>query len=227
MPVLTERLSDDEAAALLAAAPWSRLVVLGDSVAEGIREPVDGWPDRGWVDAVAEALALRRPGFVYRNLGRMGLFAAEVRAQQLEPALAFEPDVAIVVAGGNDMLRASFDGDGVEAELDAMAGALRAAGSDVVTVGLVDISRASILPEPYRGPVGERLRELAARSAAVSARHGGLHVDLTTVPEAGDDGIWSSDGRHLNARGQAIAAEGTIRQVAAQLAARSAGDVRG
>ncbi len=36
-------LRDGEAAALLAGHPWRRFVVLGDSVAEGCCEPVDGY----------------------------------------------------------------------------------------------------------------------------------------------------------------------------------------
>ncbi len=69
-----ERLDPDcldplEAAELLRDAPWQRLVVLGDSVAAGVREPLAGYRDAGFTDRLGETLASTRPGFVYRNLG--------------------------------------------------------------------------------------------------------------------------------------------------------------
>src|SRR5262245_17184984 len=90
-----------EAAALLAAHPWRRLVVVGDSTAEGIGDPVDGYCMLGWADRVAAELAGAAPGLVYRNLGCWDLRTAQVRAAQLDPALALSPDLAVVACGGN------------------------------------------------------------------------------------------------------------------------------
>jgi lysophospholipase L1-like esterase len=81
--------SDHELARLLdPPAPWARVVVLGDSVAEGVREPTPGYRDLGWADRLGAAFALARPGAVLANLGRRHLTAAEVRAAQLTPAVA-------------------------------------------------------------------------------------------------------------------------------------------
>jgi hypothetical protein len=50
-------LGPDEAGALLAGAPWRRLLVMGDSIAAGIGDPVQGYLDFGWADRLAAALA--------------------------------------------------------------------------------------------------------------------------------------------------------------------------
>ncbi len=207
--------TDDEEP--LADVPWRRFVVLGDSVAEGIGDPAPGHPHRGWADSVAAALARARPGLEYRNLGRRGLLAAEVRETQLDAALALRPDLAAVTAGGNDLFGPGFDGDGVEEQLDAMVRALRDAGAAVLTIGLFDISASGVIPQPYERPFGERLRELSARTAAVAARHCAWHVDLTGHRAGADPGIYSADRLHLNARGHAVAAAQTL----AVLTARS------
>lgn len=197
----------------LARAPWRRFAALGDSVAEGVGDPVDGYPHRGWIDSVAAGLDRARPGLAYRNLGARGLLAEEVRETQLDAALAWRPDLVVLAAGGNDLFGPAFDGPGVEDELDAMVAALRGAGADVMTVGLFDISRSSRMSERFRARFGERLRELSARAAAVAARHGAWHLDYTAHPASADDGIYSADGIHLNARGHAVAAEEALREL--------------
>lgn len=208
-----------EAAAMLAGAPWRRMVTIGDSVAQGVREPVPGYRDLSWTDRVEEALGAVAPGFTALNLGRRDLVAAEVRAAQLEPALAFKPDLAFVVAGGNDMLRPEFDADGVRRELAAMISAFRAAGADVVTIGLLDITVAGLGPARYREVMSARTRRLAALTADVAAELGACHThNPPDHPVAADPGIYSSDQLHLNARGHAFAAANTVRALAAHLA---------
>ena len=124
-------MNDHDLATLLQDAPWQRLAVLGDSVAEGVREPHAGYLDLSWVDRIEASLRTATPRLAVLNLGRRNLLAAEVRASQLAPALAFRPDLAIVAAGGNDALRRSFDPGAVERELVATVGPLRRAGADV------------------------------------------------------------------------------------------------
>ena len=50
-----------EAATLLAGHPWRRFAVLGDSIAEGVGDPVPGYEHLGWADRVAAALRQHRP----------------------------------------------------------------------------------------------------------------------------------------------------------------------
>ncbi|PZF98199.1 SGNH/GDSL hydrolase family protein [Micromonospora deserti] len=208
-----------ESAELLHDHPWRRFVVLGDSVAEGLCEPVDGYPDVQWADRIAAELRAVRPDLAYLNLGRRGLRAHEVRATQLAPALAFRPDLALVVCGGNDAFRPAYDAEAVDAELTAMISALRAAGADVITVGMFDVSHSPAVPEPLRAGIGERMRRLSAHTGALAERLGTLHVQLTDHPLTADASIYSSDGRHGSARSDAIATAETLRRLAAHLTA--------
>ncbi|MFI7575600.1 SGNH/GDSL hydrolase family protein [Micromonospora sp. NPDC049497] len=206
-----------ESAALLRDHPWRRFVVLGDSVAEGLCEPVPGYPDVQWADRIAAELRAVRPELAYLNLGLRGLRAHEVRATQLAPALEFRPDLALVVCGGNDAFRPAYDPAAVDAELTAMVEALQAAGADVITVGMFDVSHSPAVPEKVRAGLGERMRRLAAHTRALADRLNTLHVHLTDHPQTADPSIYSSDGRHGSARSDAIATAETLRRLSTHL----------
>jgi lysophospholipase L1-like esterase len=208
-----------EGAELLHGHPWQRFVVLGDSVAEGLCEPVDGYPDLQWADRIAAELRSAHPGLAYLNLGRRGLRAHEVRAAQLAPALDFGPDLALVVCGGNDAFRTGYDPDAVDAELTAMITALRDAGADVITVGMFDVSHSPAVPATLRAGLGERMRRLSEHTGRLAERLGTLHVHLTDHPAVADPSLYSGDGRHGSARSDAIAAAETLRVLGARLSA--------
>lgn len=211
-------LSDGNAAALLAGARWKRLIGVGDSVISGVREPVEGYRDEGWVERLAGILDLVNPGLAYLNLGRRGLLAEQVWEMQLGTALDFRPDLAFVACGGNDMFHREFRPDEVGAKLTAIVQALRETGCDVVTVGLFDITLAGRVPEKYARVWSERINKLNAVTADVAARHGGIHVDNDGHPLMADPSVYSSDNIHFNARGHAIAAAGTVRRLSERLA---------
>jgi lysophospholipase L1-like esterase len=208
-----DALTDPAAAELLRGAPWRRFVAVGDSVAEGVHGPAPGYRDLSWMDRVTAALRSVRPDLVARNLGRRGLLAADVRKQQLAEALHFGPDLAVVVAGGNDMFRDRFDVAAVEAELEAMVEPLRTGGADVITMGLFDITAADP-SAPTAHLLSKRIRRLADATGAVAARHGAIHVDFSVHPAGTDPSIYSDDRLHPNARGHAIVAAETIRRLA-------------
>ena len=210
--------SDDRLAGLLDGAPWRRMAVIGDSIAEGVREQADGWPDRSWTDWMAAAL----PGIEVLNLGVRNLLAAEVRATQLAPALAFRPDLAVVAAGGNDSLRRSFDAGAVTAELDAIVGALRAAGADVVLLELMDIVRSGLVPHEHRATLGGRMAQLAGVTRDVAERHGGILVAMRDHPASADPTVYASDRLHLTTRGHAIVAVQAVHAMARTLDQRMA-----
>ncbi|MEU6750683.1 SGNH/GDSL hydrolase family protein [Spirillospora sp. NPDC046719] len=208
-----------EAAALLADAPWKRMVTVGDSVAEGVREPVPGPRPLPGPPRDAEALGAGADGNTAHTHAPPDLVAARVAAEQLGPALEFGPDLAFVVAGGNDMLRPHFDEDEVRRELAAMVRAFRSAGADVATIGLLDITAAGLGPARFREVLSARTRRLNELAAEVAAEHGACHVDNPPGhPVAADPGIYSTDRLHLNARGHAFAAANTVRALAAHLA---------
>ncbi|HXR74042.1 SGNH/GDSL hydrolase family protein [Actinocrinis sp.] len=206
-----------EARTLLAGHPWRRFAVLGDSIAEGVTEPVPGYRPLPLADRVAEELNRSGPGTAYLNLGRRGLRTHEVRATQLDPALAFEPDLALVVCGANDALRPGYEtrADAVDHDLAAMIEALQTHGARVITVSIFVRSAYPSLPAWLTPPPTERMATLARRTNAIAARLGTTHVDLADHPTARDPRTISTDGLHGNGRSQAIAAAEIIRALAA------------
>jgi len=215
---MTDILSTRQLALLLAGAPWRRLVVVGDSIAVGVREPCAGYRDLSWIDRIAEPLNLVAPGLELLNLGERNLLAGEVRERQLDAALDFDPDLAFVVAGANDALRPGFSPAAVRHELDAMVGPLRAADADVVMVALMDIVAAGLVP----AFVDEPLRLLADVTREVAAINDAILVDMRDHPASADPGIYSSDRLHGNARGHAIVGTESVRVLAAAIATRAA-----
>jgi lysophospholipase L1-like esterase len=208
--------------ALLGGAPWRRLAVLGDSIAEGVREPYDGYLDLSWIDRIADPLRAVAPGLTVMNLGVRDLLAAEVRERQVDVALAFRPDLAIVAAGGNDALRRSFAPEQVARELDRIVRPLRQAGADVLMIELMDIVSSGLVPAEYASPLDERMRALAEITRTVADRHGAMLVEMRGHPASADPTVYSSDRLHLNARGHAIVAAEAVRVLRSALAIRAA-----
>ncbi|WP_082582227.1 SGNH/GDSL hydrolase family protein [Aeromicrobium sp. Root236] len=198
-------IDDAVAAEWLSQLPWQRMVVVGDSVAEGVREPLDGYRNLGFADRIGEALAATRPGFAYRNLGVRGQRLAEIRSTQAAAALEFHPDVTMVVAGGNDVLVEAPDLERVRTELTELVTSFTARGIAVVTIGLFDLARSGLVPATYAEALAERMDQLDAITAEVATEAGAWHVDTHHHPRAADPAIYSSDRMHCNARGHAIA----------------------
>ena len=208
-----------ESAELLAGHPWWRFVVLGDSVAEGLCEPVDGYSDLQWADRIAAELRAVRPDLVYRNLGVSGLRTREILSTQLEQALVFGPDLALVVGGGNDAFPATYDADRVDRELTLMITTLQDAGADVMTLGMFDVSYSPAVADWLRPGLRQRMHTLSDRTAALADKLGTIHIHLTDHPLSTDPGLYSTDGRHGNARSDAIATAETLRALAHHLRA--------
>ncbi|MFF8594005.1 SGNH/GDSL hydrolase family protein [Streptomyces sp. NPDC015220] len=210
-------LKEGEADRLLAGHPWKRFVVLGDSVAEGLGDPVPGYLDQPWADRLATALKRHSPDMAHLNTGRRNTRAALVRSTQLTEVLDFRPDLALVACGGYDTLVTGFDAERVGAELRAIVTALRETGCTVITVSMIDGSRGPRVPAAVRDRLGERLRDLSEVTGRLARDLDTVHIDLFDHPVGGEDGLLSADGRHANRRGHAIAATEAIRTIGAYL----------
>ncbi|ADB48592.1 SGNH/GDSL hydrolase family protein [Conexibacter woesei] len=211
-------LGGHEEHALLRGAPWRRFAVLGDSVAAGVGERVDGYLALTWAERVARGLRSHHPGLAYLNLGVRDLRAQQVRETQLAPALTFAPDLAAVIAGGNDLLSRRFDPDAVARELEAIVAPLRDVGAEVFMFRLLDITLAIDVPEPYGTRLSERLAALNDATSAVAERQQALVVAGAAHTRAADPPMYSSDLMHLNLRGQAVIGSEAIRELSRVLA---------
>jgi lysophospholipase L1-like esterase len=176
---------------------FRRYVALGDSTTEGLDDPYPDGGFRGFADRLAGDIALVEPELRYANLAVRGRRAHEVREQQLEPALALEPDLASVVAGLNDTLRGDFDLDATAGAIEEMLVALTEAGATVITMTFPDpvrVNRIARFAKPRMIALNARIRETAERL--------GAHVvDLERIPVAGDPRLWSVDRLHANPEG--------------------------
>jgi lysophospholipase L1-like esterase len=181
---------------------YRRYVAIGDSTTEGMEDPDGAGGYRGWADRFAEHVAhAQRPpaGAVleYANLAIRGRTTARIRAEQLEPALALEPDLATVVAGMNDILRGSFELKAVAADIFAMQQALVAAGATVLTFTLPDPAPVMPIAKPLRG----RVLALNDEIRKVTVESGAILLDLGAYPVASDPRLWSDDRLHANSAG--------------------------
>jgi lysophospholipase L1-like esterase len=185
-------------------------VAMGDSITLGIGDPVRneaGRGDRslawrGWAALLAEGL--HEPDL--HILASSGAQTADVERDQLPAALQLRPDIASVIVGTNDTLRASFDPARIAAAAAHTVGALRAAGADVLTMRLPDPGRMLGLPGSMARPLARRAHEVNAIMDGVAARFGTLHYDAAGDPATHDPAMWAVDRLHPNERGHRLIA---------------------
>lgn len=181
---------------------FQRYVALGDSFTEGVGDHDPTRPNglRGWADRVAEVLAARADGagqdFGYANLAIRGRKLRAVIAEQVEPAIALQPDLITMYAGANDILRPKVDLDELLAEYDAAVRRLAATGARVVLFTAFDPG-GSGLYRPIRGRFAlynELLREIADETGATI-------VDFWRIRDHKDWRLWDEDRMHMSALG--------------------------
>lgn len=183
------------------------LVILGDSTPAGLGDPMPGGGWRGFGPLLADALG--PPGTVsLTNLSTIGGRMTGVRQEQLPAALAAKPQATVIVVGMNDTLRSDFDPVRLHAEYDEVVGALRAAGSAVLTTRYHDHSEVFWLPGPLSRALRTRIAQLNAATDAVAARHGAAMLDLHTMPGGYDKASWSVDRLHPSELGHRMLASG-------------------
>ncbi|MET9800141.1 SGNH/GDSL hydrolase family protein [Streptomyces sp. NPDC006368] len=176
---------------------YLRYVALGDSQTEGLGDGDDTIGLRGFADRLAEHLAAITPSFRYANLAVRGRVSAQVRREQLAPALALRPDLATVVAGVNDLLRPRFNAEEVAGHLEDMFAALTTAGAHVVTLTFPDVGKIT----PLARPLTSRVADLNDRIRAAAARHGVTVADTARHAVTGDPRLWSPDRLHAGPLG--------------------------
>lgn len=177
---------------------FRRFVALGDSFTEGVGDPDPSLPNgvRGWADRVADVLDAHTDGFGYVNLAIRGRKLRQVLAEQLDPALALEPDLVTIYAGGNDIMRPSVDLDALVEDYDGAIALLAGTGARVVVFTAFD---------PVGFPIFAAGRgrfaiynELVRESAE---RHGATLVDFWRMREYRDQRMWADDRLHMSTPG--------------------------
>lgn len=195
-----------------------RFVAMGDSITEGYgMDPVEGIESIPWARRVADAL-----GYELHNLGRRNLRAAQIREQQLDRALALEPDLVSVAAGPNDMLFDDFSEEQVERDLEPIYAAFAQTDAHVFTFTYMDLPATGLLPEDGARYVAERMQALHSAVRTLADRYGAQVVDAYADPRSADPAFFSADLQHANARGQLYVAEFTLAALGLRPASASA-----
>lgn len=175
-----------------------RFVALGDSLTEGVGDPVgEGW--RGWAALLAAGLS--EPSAEFTNLAVSGAQTRDVLETQLPAALALRPQVASVVVGVNDTLRGTYDIEKIAERLDKVYVSLARQGTAVLTACLPDPGTMLGLPGVLGNPLARRQRAVNTVVHTLSERYGAVHLHAVDDDWIGERAMWSSDRLHPGERG--------------------------
>ncbi len=182
------------------------MVILGDSSAAGygVHRPRE---TPGALLATGVSRRLRRPVRLHR-LAVVGSMSAGL-PYQVDAALEYHPEVAVILIGGNDVTHVSTRATAVRHLADAVR-RLRAAGCKVVVGTCPDIGAIQPIKPPLRWLARRWSRQLAAAQTVAVVEAGGRTVSIGDLLgrqfEADPVRMFSSDRFHPSAEGYARAA---------------------
>jgi lysophospholipase L1-like esterase len=188
---------------------YLRFVALGDSATFGFGDADRFGVWRGWARLLVGAIA-QDHAVSFCNLAVTGATIADVRRDQLGAAVDHRAQVASLVVGLNDTMRAAWSPVELREDLLHCAQRLSEQGALLLTVRFHDHARVLHLP----GPLGRRLRAridvLNGIYDEIHEQYGGLRVDLAAHPGVYDRQFWSIDRLHPSELGhRALAHEFT------------------
>src|SRR3954463_5259257 len=182
------------------------MVILGDSSAAGygVHRPRE---TPGALLATGVSRRLHRPVRLYR-VAVVGAMSSGL-PYQVDAALEYQPDVAVILIGGNDVTHASARAQAVRYLGDAVR-RLRSTGCRVVVGTCPDIGAIQPIKPPLRWLARKWSRDLAAAQTVAVVAAGGRTVSLGNLLgpmfEADPGRMFSSDQFHPSAEGYARAA---------------------
>lgn len=182
--------------------PFCRFVAVGDSLTEGLGDPLPDGGHLGWADRLAARLAVSAPQFTYANLAVRGNGARLIRSVQLPAVLALAPDLVAAVVGMNDLIRPRLDLRVWRDDVDTIFKECTASGATVISATLPDMSRIIPLARLLRAKTAAMREVVLDRGDA----HGVRVIDLWSDPRAVDPALWSLDRLHPNPYGHLLLA---------------------
>src|SRR5262249_37512853 len=148
-------------------------------------------------DLVAARLARDAADFRYANLAIRGRLFPNVVAEQVPAAVKMRPDLISFAAGGNDVLRRSFEPDQLMAQFDKVIEQLRGTGADVLVFRFADVTGRL----PGQRIIGPRAAMLNKAVGDTAEKHGAVMIDLFADDEFRNPLLWGQDRLHLSAAG--------------------------
>ena len=182
------------------------MVILGDSTAAGygVHRPRE---TPGALFATGVSRRLRRPVRLHR-LAIVGAMSAGL-PYQVDAALEYDPDIALIMIGGNDVTHVAGFGAAAKHLGDAVR-RLRAAGCKVVVGTCPDIGAIAPIKPPLRWLARRWSRQLAAAQTMAVVAAGGSTVSIGDLLgrqfEADPARMFGSDRFHPSVEGYARAA---------------------
>ncbi len=197
-------------------------VAMGDSFTEGLGDPRCDASIRGWADLVAEQLAIpdgtdesigagdkSTAPLHYANLAIRGKLLGQIVDDQLELALAMNPELITFAAGGNDILRPRADMTGLIRLADQVVARMVDRGISVVMFTGADPSEHLPMKRVIRSH-GDRFCEGIRQ---IAQRRGTHLVDLWSEHALRDLRYWDQDRLHLNPVGHHQVAARVLREL--------------
>lgn len=149
------------------AEPSARLLVVGDSTAEGTGAS-------SAATGLVGLLAADHPRLCIVNRGRDGARFADIVAQ-LECAQRF--DAVLVLGGGNDVIRLTGD-EALRSSIDAVARRARGCADKVVLMPAGNVGNAPLLFPPWSWWMTHRAQRLHEHVRAAASATGATYVNL-------------------------------------------------
>jgi lysophospholipase L1-like esterase len=202
-------LAPDIAAEMLTGAPWRRFAVIGDSLAAGTGDPSPGYASLPWADRVADVLREIQPQLAYTNTGTIGATAARTLAEQVEPMVAFGPDLLHISCGANDLFEREPDFVAIERTLAKVVGLGARTGAQLTTFTLGRAFNVPFFPD-----FSDRVQTLNAIIRALAAQHGVVVIEMWDHPVNARSDLLSADRIHFSTSGQAVMASEVVRALA-------------
>lgn len=183
---------------------WKRFVAIGDSFTEGIGDEIEGIALKSWVDHFVQ---LCENDIEYANFAKRGLVTEEIRSQQLEKALTFNPDLVSLIAGANDVLKGRWNHDAYKNDMEFMIDILSKKGADIMIANLPDFTVRLPFPSGKKQVLKEKLLEANEVILSLSREYKLHHVDFWNHHLVNDNTLWSTDFIHPNSKGYVKVAE--------------------
>ncbi|MDP7989410.1 SGNH/GDSL hydrolase family protein [Bacillus sp. MHSD_36] len=183
---------------------WKRFVAIGDSFTEGIGDEVEGIALKSWVDHFVQLCAF---DIEYANFAKRGLVTKEIRSQQLEKALTFNPDLVSLIAGANDVLKGRWNHQEYKDDMEYMIDTLIKTDADIIIGNLPDFTIRLPFSSEKKQVLKEQLLEANEVIRSLSKEYKLHYVDFWNHHLVNDDTVWSKDLIHPNSKGYVKVAE--------------------
>lgn len=167
--------------------------ILGDSAATGVGDYDAFGRTRGWCFHLAQAF---HETLNIVPVARAGAQSREVREVQLPKVLAFKPDLAALVVGGNDALRNGFSPQALYENLKATIVELKSHRTEILMLQLHDPTKIVPMPRLLARVLTRRIEAVNAVYERLASEFEVILLRTRTLPEIYDRKLWHFDRMH-------------------------------